>query len=320
MATINNAIKKQISLLMSNKAQWIPFAGLVIIIVIFEVLSGGKLFAERNHRILIYEAFTLVMGASALTFVMSQGKVDLSTGGIVALCCAAGATVSNGGSPWLCIPVALGTGLLIGLLNGLVAAHLKIDSFIATIAMSFMMKGVVVQILDSGSIGIPLKMLGWDSVALRVVTLVIVCVVSFLFFEYGKIGKWSRAVGSNEIAAYQSGVNVRKIRITGFLITGAMAGAIAIFSILRTGTASTSSGANYEMDTMIALLLGGMPITGGPASRYYAAVVGGLTMTFLSNGMTVTGIDAYVQQLIRGIIFLFAVAMTFNRKSLAYIK
>ena len=74
------------------------------------------------------------------------------------------------------------------------------------------------------------------------------------------------------------------------------------------------------MDCMIAVFLGGMPITGGTSARFRSAILGGITMTLLKNGMSIVGMDIYIQQLIQGVIFLSAVALTFDRKSMAVIK
>ena len=211
-------------------------------------------------------------------------------------------------------------GAVIGLINGVVYAKLRVNPFITTLAMSFMLGGILDTVLAGGSASVPYSMLEWDSTLLRLIVLVVIAVLGYIVFEYGMLGKKCRAIGSNEEAARQSGINTASVKMTAYLITGIMAGLLAFFTLIRTGTASTSTGDGFEMDSMIAILLGGMPITGGTSAKFRAAIVGGLTMTLLTNGMNIVGIDTLVQQFVRGAIFLFAVALTFNRKTMAVIK
>lgn len=118
----------------------IPVLGLILVLVFFHAVSGGKVFTKTNFNTLFNEAFSLLIVTYALIFVMAQGKNDMSLGGVVALAAALAAHASSI-SGNLVLPVALLVGLLCGLLNGLIVTELRIDSFIATIAMSFVLKG-----------------------------------------------------------------------------------------------------------------------------------------------------------------------------------
>ncbi len=296
-----------------------PFVVLGVIIVLFEVWSGGKLLTSRNYKAIINEAFRLILGASALAFVISQGAIDLSTGAAIGVCAAVGAIFATNFGPAGAFATLI-VGAVIGLINGVVYAKLRVNPFITTLAMSFMLGGILDTVLAGGSASVPYSMLEWDSTLLRLIVLVVIAVLGYIVFEYGMLGKKCRAIGSNEEAARQSGINTASVKMTAYLITGIMAGLLAFFTLIRTGTASTSTGDGFEMDSMIAILLGGMPITGGTSAKFRAAIVGGLTMTLLTNGMNIVGIDTLVQQFVRGAIFLFAVALTFNRKTMAVIK
>ncbi len=318
---INKAEKKEKSKRTAKELllKLYPFIALVAIILLFEIWSGGKLLTARNYKSIISEAFRLILGASALAFVISQGGIDLSTGSAIGVCAAVGAIFATNFGPGA-VFITLVVGAVIGLINGVVYAKLRVNAFITTLAMNFMLGGILDTVLGGGSASIPYSMLNWDSTALRLIVLVVLAAIGYIVFEYGKLGKRCRAIGSNEIAAQQCGINTARVKMTGYLITGIMAGLLAFFTLIRTGTASTSTGDGFEMDSMIAILLGGMPITGGTAAKFRAAIVGGLTMTLLTNGMNIVGIDSLVQQLVRGAIFLFAVALTFNRKTMAVIK
>lgn len=139
----------------------IPVLGLILVLVFFNAVSGGKVFTKTNFNTLFNEAFSLLIVTYALIFVMAQGKNDMSLGGVVALAAALAAHASSI-SGNLVLPVALLVGLLCGLLNGLIVTELRIDSFIATIAMSFILKGFVELLLQSGVQSIPIKMMMLD--------------------------------------------------------------------------------------------------------------------------------------------------------------
>ena len=111
----------------------IPVLGLILVLVFFNAVSGGKVFTKTNFNTLFNEAFSLLIVTYALIFVMAQGKNDMSLGGVVALAAALAAHASSI-SGNLVLPVALLVGLLCGLLNGLIVTEFRIDSFIATIA------------------------------------------------------------------------------------------------------------------------------------------------------------------------------------------
>lgn len=296
-----------------------PFVVLIAIILIFQIWSGGKLVTARNLKGVINEAFRLILGSAALAYVMSQGAIDLSTGSTIGIAAAIGAFCTNAFGP-AGIFITLFVGAAVGLVNGVIYAKLKVGSFITTLSMSYMLGGLLDTLLTAGNASVPYEMLAWDSTGLRFAVLLIVCVAGYVYFEHGKLGRWCRAVGSNELAARQAGVNVDMVKIVAFLMAGVVAGALAFFALIRTGTASPSTGEGFQMDCMIAVFLGGMPITGGTAAKFRAAILGGITMTLLGNGMSIVGIDIYVQQFVRGFIFLSAVALTFNRKTMAVIK
>lgn len=319
--TVKTAEEKRISAntVKSVAMKLYPFVALFIIVVLFSVWSGGRLLAARNLKTILTEAFRMILGASALAFVISQGAIDLSYGSAIGLCAAIGAISAKAFGP-PAVFVTLLVGAVIGLVNGFVHAKLHVNAFITTLSMSFMLGGLLDTILGGGSASVPYSMLNWDSTWLRLITLIVVVAIGYIVFEYGKLGKRCCAVGSNETAARQSGINIANVKMTAYMITGVMAGFLAFFSLIRTGTSTSGTGDGFEMDCMLSLFLGGMPITGGTSAKFRAAIIGGLTMTVLTNGMNVVSLDVLVQQFVRGVIFLAAVALTFNRKTVAFIK
>ena len=312
----SNLVKK----IASGKNTLVPFIGLITVIIVLQLMSGGNLLVSRTFNTIINEVFILMMGSFGLVFVMSQGNLDLSIAANMAVSSAVAVKAASI-SPILALPVGIAVGLTIGLLNGLIHTKGHIDSFITTIGVQFMLSGFVVVLLGNvGSVGAPIVMTTWDNIPLRVITLVIFAILGYMVFEFGKYGKYCKAIGANEMAARQSGVPVDRVKIISFLITGGIGGLLSFFSLIRTGTASAQSAGGFMFNILIAILIGGLPITGGPTSRFRAAIIGSMTMAFLSVGMTVNGIDTTLQQLIKGLIFIFVVFITFDKKGIALIK
>ena len=310
---------KVLEFLRQKKRAIIPVAGLIVVVLFFHIVSGGKVIASANFSTLFNETFTIMMVSCALIFVMAQGKMDMSIASTAAVAAAVGAYASEV-SVYLVLPAALLTGALIGLLNGLIVTELRIDSFIATIAMSFIMKGAVELLLMDGVRAIPIRMMLLDTVELKLAVVVIFAIICFILFDYTAFGKQCRAIGSRAEVARQSGVKVKKIQYLSYVFTGAAAGAVAFFFLLRSGAANIGTASNLEFNALQALMLGGMVITGGSSVRFRSAIIGSITMAVFGNGMTLWGVETLTQQLIKGVIFLAVIALTFDRRSAETIK
>lgn len=296
--------------------KYLPFLCLILVVVIFQIWSGGKLLSSKS---LINEIFTLVLGTTGMVFLLSQGCMDFSIASNVAICCIVAARFSQI-NPVLSLPAGIIMGMLVGLCVGVLHAVFKVDSFIASLSVSFILTGVVENLLQNGSISCPFEMLKWNSLSLRIVVAVIVVVVGFLAFEKTRIGKESKIVGANPIFANQVGIHVKWVKIRGFMIMGAICGIVAFFGLIRSGTASTSTGAGFEVKTLNALLIGGMAISGGATCKYRSALLGALILACLSLGMSLANVSSLNQQVVEGLVYLAAICMTFDRKGMVVIK
>lgn len=287
-----------------------PAIGLVVVIVFFTVVTDGMLIDSRNVSRIISQALPLLIGTIGASFVFAQNLMDLSMGSVVGLSAACAAYTSHL-NPVLAIVVALGVGASVGFINGVLHGVLKINPIIATMAVSFIIRGLLQPICNYGSVGLSLVVQKYDSDLLNLIVVLIVFVIAYILFEFTGLGKKSRVVGSSEIVATQSGINVRKIKITGYVISGLAAGLAGLYTLLRTAVALPATGNLFEFDVIIALVLGGMPISGGPESRIRSAVIGTLLLTVLTNGMTLWGIAEYPQEITKGVAFLVVLAISF---------
>jgi len=296
-----------------------PFVGLIVVIVFFQIASGGKLLAPASISAIISSVFFIMVGSVGFVFLLTQGNLEFSIGGNMAVSCAVAAWAAMV-NPVLAIPAGIATGLLIGTVNGIMHVVFKIDAFIATVAMRFILMGVVVIVLNYGVLQAPLSMLDWNNNANKIIVMIIIVVIGYLIYEFTPFGKQNKAVGSNPEAARQSGVKVNLIKFVPFLITGALCGMLGFFNLVKTGTASNTTGGSFFLEVLNAVLLGGMPISGGAGSKYRAVVIGSLTSAFLTVGMTMLGVDSFDRQLINGVVFLVIVALSFDRRGMPIIK
>lgn len=297
----------------------IPYFGLILVIAIFGIWSKGKLFQSRQFIPIFNSCFNTLLAASGLIFVMSQGLMDLSIAGVVTISGILGAYAASI-NPYLMFPVAVLTGLLIGFINGLISSKLHIGGFMVTLAMGFILEGLAVLILYSSGIGIPLNMMTWSTNSLRAYSLIAVFVIAFFVFEYTKVGRILKATGSNPTAAYYAGLKPDNMIILGYSVTGIISGLIAFFTVLRGGAATNAMGGTISFDAMIALLIGGFPVSGGTNCKAKSALIGSLTITILVYGMTLCRINTVILQFVKGILFLLVVTLTFDRKNSPVIK
>ncbi|MGI5936001.1 MAG: ABC transporter permease [Oscillospiraceae bacterium] len=309
----------EIRKLKSHLQDILPALCLVLVLVVFQIATGGKMLSAGNVKPFIREAFTILVGASGLAFILSQGAFDFSIAANVAFSAALGAHAASI-NIYLILPTVLISGLFIGLCNGVIYAYLKVNPFITTLAMSFVLDGLTVVVLRNGSLSCPFEILQWDSIELRLAVMVLIAVAGYILFEKTRVGKECKIVGTNQEFARLAGVNVEWVKLRSYLIMGAIAGLVAFFSLIRSATASTSTGAGFTTSALNAVLLGGMAITGGSTSKFRSAIIGSLVMASLTLGMNKCGLDVYAQQIIEGLVFLIAVSMTFDRKNSLIIK
>lgn len=294
------------------------FIGFILILALFEFLTQGELLGSRNMMNIFNNFFSIGLGSLGLLFVMSLGELDLSVGAIVGFS-AAIASFAADVSLALIIPACLITGLLVGLLNGFLVSRLHVASFIETLAMSFVIRGITTFILN-GARGIDFSMSSFDSNAIKISTFLIITIACYILYEYTTYGKHVRAVGSIAEAARQSGVPVERTKLLAFALCGLLCGVVGFFSLVRACTASTNTGNAFEFSTLLAVVFGGMPLTGGWPVKFRSTLVGSISMAIVLNGMSLMGLSGLTQQVVQGAILIGVVTISFDRRNAVIIK
>lgn len=296
----------------------VPFAAFIIIFVFFEIASGGKMLSPFNLNLLVDQSvMTIVVGCGVL-FVVAQGSIDLSVGVNLAFSGVVGTWAATVGGAVLFIPVTLLVALIVGIFNGVIVSRFKVPSFMLTIAMLIGVRGIV-NFIQAGTsehpgIGaqtIPASMMVLGQPLFRYTAFVVIVLAMIYVFEFTKLGKYSKAIGENEVTAKSVGVPVALMKVVAFAISGLMVGFGSLFSLSSVGGTSMMMGSFFEMKVAMAIFLGGVLVTGGTSAKLYKVLLGSFSITIIVNGLALIGMsETQYSQTIEGILLLLILSLT----------
>lgn len=289
---------------------YIPLAIMLLIVVVFVIVTGGTMLNRLNMLTLVQESAALLIAASGMLFIISQGSIDLSAGGVAGVAGLLACLAANNVSFVLLFPVAILVGGLIGFINGFVVAKLKVSSFLTTLSMLMILRALMNLMLYEESVIASDQVKALMKLEYLVPVILVVCAVMYYLFERTRAGYYVRAIGENEVAARYAGMPVGKYKILGFTIGGMLAGLAGVLIVSRVGNATNATGTMFELQTMIAIFLGGVLVAGGRTAKYYKVLLGTFTYMFLENGLSVMGISSSTNQAARGALLIVIVAIT----------
>jgi ribose transport system permease protein len=308
---------KLINVLRRQLQQILAFASLIVIMAFFSVANSNFLSWSNLTGILVS---TAVIGILALgtTFVIITAGIELSLGtGMTLAAVMTGIFLVNWGLP---MPVGviggILTGGLIGLINGLNIAILKIPPFIATLAMMLIAQGLALVISGTAPIyfaDVP----GFNNIsqgslisAIRlpnaVVILFLLTAIAAVLLSKSILGRYTFAIGSNEEAAGLSGINIRKWKIIIYTLSGLFMGIAGVVLAARLNSAQPSLGIGYELQAIAAVVIGGTSLQGGKGS-IIGTLIGALIVGTVTNGLRIMSIPQEWQTVIIGLVILVAV-------------
>lgn len=291
------------------------FVILILLAVIFASQSKAFLRVSNILTILRQSCIMAVVGMGVMGVIITGG-LNLAVGSCVAMSSVLIALLSvKGGLVWplvVLITVVINTG--IGYLIGLVLNKTKVIPMIGTTAMSTIFSGIAYLLCGGLPIsGIPdnIKWFYQGSVGPILAPIIMAAAVVLIMgivLKYTYIGRQLYATGSNREAARLSGINTDKIFIMSYTICGALCGLGGLLMAGRVGSGNPTSAATLSGDVMAALVIGGVSLRGGEG-KVTKAVGGLVLMATLTNGMTLCGVDDYVQMVVTGSVFLLAVVL-----------
>lgn len=310
-------INKQ-GFLKAHIADLASYGGLIVCLIIFSVVPpffGEKLWSAAKLSTLISDVIVMALMAVGAVFVYALGNMDISIGKQVGLYATLMVLLGNAtGSLIPGILVALAISVVIAVINGATGELLHIHSVISSLVFMMVLGGVSsITYTKLGSRNISLRTIDYSvfkSPWVMLVVLVVEIIVVVYLFNYTRFGKNARAIGANPEVARQCGIHLVKYKVICYIILGICVVVASVFQMGYTGSASDSTGTGFEMNVMVALILGGMPLSGGMKSKVSRAVVGAFTYSLLDVGLPLIGVAPNQTFLIKAIIFIVVVMIT----------
>lgn len=289
----------------------IPVAGLAILIILFSLTTGGKFFTWQNVKNIVMQASIALVAAVGTVFVMAHNNLDFSLGGACALASVL-AYLCSGGSLWLFIPLAIAFGVLCGLFTSVIHIYGRVPAFMGGLCLMFAGRGVAqtvtaskyMMIASSGKLNNFWVFLG---------VVAVVFGIGYFLFNYTKIGKFQKLIGTNPRATELSGISVNRYKTLAFVISGVTLGIAASLALSRSLAVTGNTGLNLETDVLLALSLGGISMAGGSATRIRSAIIGVLTYYILNNGMLLWGMNPDYVDIVKAVFFLATVSISIDR-------
>jgi inositol transport system permease protein len=306
--------------------------GLIVIALIFEALGWllihqSFLVNPARLQIVILQVSIVGIIAVGVTMVIITGGIDLSSGSVVsaaamiAMSFAQVSTYTRAVYPALTdlpvivpIAVGLGCGLVAGLINGVLIAYTKIPPFIATLGTMVSARGVADWYTKGQPVSFPTDAYVGIGTGLRPVFIfAAVAIIFAVIMRYTVYGKRTYAIGSNEHAARVSGINVERHLVLVYAIAGILSGLAAVVVSSRNLTAQAGMGFGYELDAIAMVVIGGTSLYGGRGS-ILGTVLGMLIFGVITSGFTFLRVDAFYQEMIKGVIIVGAVVQDVYRQ------
>jgi ribose transport system permease protein len=303
--------------LRSSLQQFLAFGGLIVIFAFFAIASPNFL-TFGNFTSMLFSTVVIGLLAVGTTFVIITAGIDLSIGTGMSLCAVmAGTFIVNWHIPVLIgVILAILFGGLIGLVNGLSVALLKMPPFIATLAMMLVAQGLALVISHSTPIYFDKQpsfylistgnLIPGFRFPNAVIILAVVAVIAAIVLGRTVLGRYTFSIGSNEEATAISGINVKKWKIIIYAFAGLFTGLAGVMISARLGSAQPALGQGYELQAIAAVVIGGTSLFGGKGS-ILGTVIGALIMSVLNNGLQIISVPQEWQNVVLGIVILAAV-------------
>lgn len=392
MDTKRNIGKEVLALAKNNASSYMMYFALVVIMLVFQIWTGGKFFTAQNISNLFNQAAYVAVLAIGMTLILILKHIDLSCGYVAGLSGAVAAILMEkaGINVWVSMAIVLVMALAIGFYQGSLVTKVGIPAFITTLAGMFIFRGLLSRSLaGSGTIivtdptfkamcqgfipdlpgnntgihlatmliavaavalfiairirnrrnklkyGFPVPSRPVFIIALVTISAIIlgasymlainkglpisVCIVAVILFAYTvmlektKLGRYIYGIGGNDQAAELSGVDVKKVTLFAFCSMSVLAAVAGFLYTSRLSSATPTAGLAFEMDAIASSYIGGTAVSGG-VGKVTNAIIGTFVIMSLTNGMNLMSIDVSYQYIVKGIIFIIAVAFDVKSK------
>ncbi|MHA7777388.1 ABC transporter permease [Roseibium sp. M-1] len=302
--------------------QSVIYLGFLAIFLFFAVtLYDDGFLTSRNLTNIVLQTAPATIMAIGLVFALSAGEIDLSFGSVVAVAALTAAVVMQTYPMVVGVVAGLGAGALIGAMNGVLVAYLRLPSFLVTLATMGLFAGIARSMTDLRSIPVLNETFtgffgsgSLFSIPSLVLWTIAAVVIGHIVYRNTRFGAHVLATGDNARAAQVSGIKVPRIRLGVLTLCGTMAGLAGLLYAGRLQAAKYTLGESDLMTVIAAVIVGGTALSGGRGS-IVGALLGSLLMGMLNNGLILMGLDVSDQMIVRGLIILIAVAVSLRDTS-----
>ena len=296
--------------------------GIAIITIILFIASAiiNHNFLKPQNLINILKQISVVtIIACGETMLIVSGMIDLSAGFLctTAACISAGVLASTG-NLFLALIVGIVIGCLCGWINGFLITHYKLQPFIATLAMTYVLQGIVQIYTNGQTIGGVGKArpLGHGAVLglpVPVLIMLLSVIVIAVLMKKTKFGTYIYAIGGNEQAAIASGINTKRTKRLIFTLSGALTGLAGVVLMARLMAGMPSVGEGYEFDAITAVVVGGTSFLGG-IGAVTGALIGSIIVGFINNILNLLHVSTQYQLIVKGVLIAIAVIIDIKTK------
>ncbi|HEY8583588.1 MAG TPA: ABC transporter permease [Capillimicrobium sp.] len=294
----------------------LPVSALLAMIVVFALASENFL-TLPNLTVMSAQAGPLLLASLGATFVVLAGSIDLSVGSTALLAGAIAAwLLANEDLGFWVVPIAVAAGALTGTVSGALVAYGRVPSFVATLGMLSVLAGLALTVLDGSPISFVSESVSWLSTGQLVphvqnagLVALVVWAVLLLVGTRTRFGLYVTAIGGGERVAQLSGIDVRRLKLAVFALSGATAALAGVVSIGQLGSGGPTLGSSFLLDSLAAIVVGGTALAGG-FGGVHRTLLGVLLITVLANGLNQLGTGEYLQQVVKGAVVVVAVLLT----------
>lgn len=288
-----------------------PLIGLILMLAVFLILGKAKdINIVYGMKSVINQSVVVAVVATGAIFIYTLGSFDISLG---ASCAAsallAGMVYLRTESLLLMFLTCIIMAVCVALTESILASVFNLPVFVTTIAMLSVLNALVLLLIGINGTGSKIAVPGiavrkLDTIWFKILVLGLYFALCVFLFDFTPLGRKEKLLGGNALCAKLTGISSKKYSILAFLISGLGVGLGAFLTIVYSPTLTRSTAGSIGMDVIIAIVFGGMPVSGGARSKVSAAVIGAFSMTLLSQIMTMLNLNSGIGQIVKAVIFL----------------
>ena len=285
-----------------------------IFMTLFFAITADSFFTQRNFLNLLRQSAPILIAATAMTFVITTGGIDLSVGSTLAIVNALCAILLMHQFHWILVLfILIIVGITCGLVQGYFIAYEGIPAFIVTLAGMSSIRGIALLMTEGFTIPIDRNLgiiylgRGWlFGIPIPAIIAIVIIVIGYILLNNTTYGQYVTGIGTNSEATRRSGINIKFYTLVTYIFCGVCAAIGGIIIAARLGSGSSNAGIMFELEVIAAVVLGGTNLFGGKGS-IVGTILGALTIAIIGNGLILLHVSPFYTQIVTGFIILIAI-------------